>query len=73
MRIKIKSKTPKLGERRNKIKFAWLPVRAKKTEGCGEEYLVWLEWYVQKQEYMDEMLPTGEWKVVGWKNKGNLN
>ena len=50
MRFKIKT-TPKLGDHRYKRRFAFIP---KRTYSCGmkEEYYIWLEIYIEEQQYI---------------------
>jgi hypothetical protein len=70
MRWKIK-KDPDVGDKREFISFAWLPTWVTNTDEDDQEYIIWLSFYLRKQEYMkwtacSPGINSGM-RVIGWR------
>ena len=52
---------PKVGDKRKRFPYAWLPTYV-------EEYVVWLEWYVVTEEFRTVAVQDdhGVWPVDTW-------
>jgi hypothetical protein len=70
MRWKI-NKDPDVGDKREYMRFAWLPTSVTNVDENNQEYIIWLSIYTCKQEYMKWTACAPGYRngmrVIGWR------
>jgi|LauGreDrversion4_2_1035121.scaffolds.fasta_scaffold129482_4 hypothetical protein len=75
MRWKINS-DPNVGDKREQIRFAWLPTSVINVDENNQEYIIWLSIYIRKQEYMKWTACAPGYRdgmrVIGWRTTDRI-